>query len=688
MGYRISVDVGGTFTDLTVAEGDALVGRHKSSTTPDDLIRGVFNGLKLASESLKISLKELLRKTDVFIHGSTTATNAVLEGKGAKCGLICTKGTKYTLWRGEGRRQNIFSYKHENPKPLIRPYLCQEVTERINSEGEVILPLNEDEVRAAVRQLKQWNVQTIAVCLLWSILNPEHERRVGEIIEEEWPGVYYCLSLEIQPIIREYQRMSCVVLNAMLQPIVTEYLEKLQKALNGNGFGGEVLIVISSGGVVPIREIMEKPVFMLFSGPAMGPVSGTFYGGKEKQANVLIIDMGGTSFDVSTVIDGQITTTSAARILHYPTGVAATEILTLGAGGGSIGWVDSAGRLRVGPQSAGAIPGPACYLRGGTEPTVTDACVVLGYIVPDYFLGGKMKISPELAHRVIKEKIADVLNLTVERAALGIYQVCKENMVGGMLDMTVRRGIDPREFTIVTGGGATGLFAAGLAQELGVEQIIIPKETAELCAFGALNADIALCIVCSKYTDSAKFDYDGVSNMLKELEAQGKAFLDRLGTSPEDRKLEYYCATRYPMQVTELEIPIPDKTINPEVVAKLTNDFHNASLARYKTCDPESEVEFVMWRHVATSITPEIELPPQPFAGEDSSKALRGKQLVYLAEDEEFAETPYYDGDELTYAMKVTGPAVIALSDTTIFVPPRFKISAQEQGYYIMEVPI
>ena len=686
MGYRISVDVGGTFTDLTLADGEVFLGRHKSATTPEDLTQGVFDCLRLASENLKISLQELLGSTDVFIHGSTTATNAILEWKGAKCGLICTKGTRYILWRGEGRRKNMFNYKVLPPKPLIRPYLCLEVTERINSEGEVIVPLNEDEVRAAVRQLKKWDVKVIAVCLLWSIINPVHERRVGEIIKQEWPEVNYCLSSEVQPIIREYHRMSCVVLNGMLQPIVTEYLDRLQKTLTESGFKGEAFIVISSGGVVPVREIMEKPVFMLFSGPAMGPVAGLHYAELGKVDNVLVIDMGGTSFDVSTVIEGHITTTREAKILNYPTGVAATEILTLGAGGGSIGWADSAGKLWVGPQSAGAVPGPACYMKGGEEPTVTDASVVLGYIIPGYFLGGRMKISPELSRKVIKERIAEPLKLTVEKAALGIYQVCKENMVGGMLDMTVRRGIDPREFVIVAAGGATGMFVGELAQELGVKQVIIPKEKAVLCAFGGQNADIALSSVASKYADSKAFDYDGINKVLEELEAKGEAFLVPLPAG--GRKLEYYCAARYPMQVTELEVALSDKRVNPEAVSKLAEDFNKASLARYKTCDPASSVEFVMWRHIATSVTPRIELAKQAYSGEDPSKALMGRQPVYFEGQEDFIETPYYDGDKLAYGMKVDGPALVVLPDTTIVVPPEFKISTQEQGYYIMEVPV
>ena len=685
MGYRISVDVGGTFTDLTLADGKAFAGRHKSPTTPEDLTQGVFNCLRLASEDLKISLQELLSKADVFIHGSTTATNAVLEERGAKCGLICTEGTKYTLWKGEGRRLNMFDFKVPPLKPLLRPYLCLEAEGRITAEGEIIVPLNEEQVRAAVRQFKKWNVKTIAVCLLWSIINPAHEQRVGEIIEEEWPEVDYCLSSVIQPILREYHRQSCVVLNAMLQPIVTAYLGRLQEALAENGFKGEALIVVSSGGVVPVREIMARPVFMLFSGPAMGPVAGIHYGEQEKLDNVLVIDMGGTSFDVSTVIGGHITWTRDAKILRYPTGVAATDILTLGAGGGSIGKVDRAGKLSVGPESAGAMPGPACYLRGGTEPTVTDACVVLGYISPDYFLGGKMEISPELARKVIKEKIAEPLKLSVEKAAMGVYQVCKESMIGGMLKMTVRRGIDPREFVIVAGGGATSMFAAGLAQELGVKKIVIPKVASELCAFGALNADIALSAVASRYTDTKAFDYDGINGVLEELEAKGEAFLAPL--PPGKRTFKYYCAARYPMQVTELEIILPDKRVNPEVVSQIAKDFHKASLARYKTSDPASAVEFVMWRHIATAVTQRIELAKQARSSEGPSPALMGRHPVYFEGREDFIETPFYDGEKLIHGMKIDGPAVVMLADTTIVVPPEFNISTKEYGYFVMEVP-
>ncbi|MBW2509861.1 MAG: hydantoinase/oxoprolinase family protein [Deltaproteobacteria bacterium] len=685
MGYRISVDVGGTFTDLTLADEAILLGRHKSPTTPEDLTQGVLNCLTLAGRGLNIGVEEILGNTDVFIHSSTTATNAILEDKGVKCGVICTRGTKYTLWRGEGRRQDIYNYKVPPPKPLVRPYLCLEVSERIDRDGEILVTLDEGDVRAAVRQFKEWNVKVIAVCLLWSIVNPIHEQRIGEIIKEEWPDIPFSLSFEIQPIIREYHRMSCVTLNAMVQPIVTEYLQNLQNALSQKGFKSDPLIVISSGGVVPIKEVMKKPVFMLFSGPSMGPVSGLYYAEQNQEENSIVIDMGGTSFDVSTVIKKRITTTREGRINNYPTGVAANEILTLGAGGGSIAWVDPAGILNVGPRSSGAIPGPACYLRGGTEPTVTDACVALGYIVPDFFLGGQMEISPEQAQKAIREKIADPLNLSVEAAALGICQVTREKMVGGILNMTVRRGIDPREFILVLGGGATGLFAAGLAEEINVKRVIIPKETAELCAFGALNADISMSSIASKYTDSNDFNYEEINQVLGELEKKGEAFLERLGVPSETCEFEFYTSARYPMQVTELEIPLDDKVMTPERCGKLVEIFHDAHLARYKTADPGSSVEFVMWRSVARRLTPGISLEKKSYAGEDPSRAVIGKQRAFFGDEKCFIETSCYDGELLSNGMKVDGPAIVVLLDTTVVVPKRFTLSVEEHDYYVME---
>jgi len=429
---------------------------------------------------------------------------------------------------------------------------------------------------------------------------------------------------------------------------------------------------------------------MLFSGPAMGPSAGYYFAEQENEGNCITIDMGGTSFDVSTVIDGQITTTLDGRILNYPTGVSSIEILTLGAGGGSIAWVDSAGRIGVGPQSAESVPGPACYMRGGTEPTVTDAYVSLGYIVPEHFLGGRMKIDPDLAKKAIQEKIADPLKLSLEAAALGICDVVNQNMIGGILDMTVKRGIDPREFVIVTGGGATSIPVGSLAMEMGVKRIIIPRETSVLCAFGAINAPIAMTSVASKYTNSQEFDYEGINAVLEDIEARGQSFLSSLGVSSGKAKSDFYCSARYPMQVTELDIPLElaNGRVDPDVVTKLTKDFHRASLARYKTNDPSSFVEFIMWRNVATHATPRIELRKQSRSDEDPSPALVGKQPACFSNDQGFIETRCYDGSKLVHGMKINGPGIVVMTDTTIVVPPKFTLTTQECRYFIMEAHV
>lgn len=691
MKYRISVDVGGTFTDLTIAESEtfAQLGSHKSPTTPEDRSIGILNCMSLAADQLGLSLNELLSQTTVFCHGSTTATNTIIEMSGAKTGLICTRGTKYILWRGEGRRQTMFNYKMEPNRPLIRPYLCREVTERINAEGNVIVPLNEEEVRAEVRQLKEWGVEAIAVCTMWSMVNNAHEKRIGEIIEEEWPGVEYCLSSEIQPIIREYYRTSCVVLNAMLQPKVSRYLKNLQGKLEARGFKGETLIVVSNGGVVPISEVAEKPVFMLFSGPSMAPEAGYYFSEIEGVPNCITVDMGGTSFDVSTVLEGQITTTKDGRILNYPTGVASIEIATLGAGGGSIATIDK-GLIKVGPRSAEAVPGPACYMRGGVEPTVTDAYVVLGYISPEHFLNGRMKIDRNLAYKAVKDYIADPLGISVEDAALGITQVVNENMLGGILDMTIRRGVDPREFALVTGGGATAVPVAFLAREMGIKKIIIPRETSVLCAFGANNAAIAMSEVVSKYADTSNFDFDGVNEAIAGITGKGADFLTRMGVKAEDQNFELFVSARYPMQTTELEIPITldDGKITPAKLAEITQTFHAAYLSRYKTNDPASDVEFLMWRNMATFKRPKIMLTALEKTSETAQKAaLLSTGKAYFGSGES-VQTPVYDGTKLNYGMTVPGPALIILPDTTIAVPPFAVLETRKFGYFVMNVDV
>jgi len=685
MSFRIGTDIGGTFTDLVLSEDGTLVGRFKSPTTPGNLSQGVLNCIELAAAALDRSVESLLGETEVLVHGSTTATNAVLEGKVAHCGVIVTRGTKYALWRGEGRRNEIFNFTQPAREPLVPPRRCIEIAERIDRDGQVLLPLVEQDVHNAIASLRAMNCTAVAVCLLWSIRNPAHEQAIGRLLGEHWPEVTVSLSNEVQPVLREYTRMSCTVLNAMLKPVVAEYLEQLRAALAERGLAGELLVVASDGGVQPVEEISRRPVYMLFSGPSTGPSAARSFVREEGSEDSLLIDMGGTSFDVSTVIDSQVTMTRDGRINGHPTGLAAVEILTLGAGGGSIARVDNGGLLRVGPESAGAEPGPACYGRGGTEPTVTDAYVVLGYLTPDRFLGGRMTLSRDAAEAAISKYVAEPLALSLEQAALGILSVVNERMINGILEMTVRRGFDPRGLQLVTAGGATGVAAIDLARELGIRKIIVPRETSVLCAYGALNADLKWSSVVSMPTSARAFDREAVNAHVSRLAAAGKVFLDGLGVPDARRRFELHASARYPLQVTELEIACPAIPIASGDVDTITAGFHRSYRERYSVSEPDNDVEFVMWRLVAAGIT---EAAARGAAASDSSTggdALIGETRFYDTTQKAMVAAPMLDPDRMQPGQTQTGPAILVAVDTTVVLPTGALATMADGGYITVE---
>jgi len=687
MKYRIGTDIGGTFTDLTISQGEELVGKFKSPTTPEHLYEGVLDCIEQAAASIDISSSALLADTEVFVHGSTVATNAVLEGKVARCGVICTRGTRYTLWRGEGRRTNIFDFTNPADEPLVPPSHCVEVNERIDRDGNVVEQLDEDHVIEAIHRLKELGCETVAVCLLWSIRNDTHERAIARLLAKHMPNVSVSLSSEVQPVVREYTRMSCTALNAMLQPGISAYLEQLREVLQNKGLAGELLVVASDGGVQPVSEIAKRPVYMLFSGPATGPSAALQIAAAEKSKDCLLVDMGGTSFDVSTVLDGNVSFTRDGRINNYPTGLAAVEILTLGAGGGSIASVDSGGLLRVGPHSAGARPGPACYGRGGTQATVTDAYLVLGYLVADRFLGGRMTLSKEAAEKAIQNHVATKLGLTVVEAARGIVNVVNEHMASGILQMTVRRGIDPRNLTMVTGGGATGVAAVQLARELGVEQVLVPRETSVLCAYGALNADLRWSSVANSPTTSGNFALERVQGAVQELLQHGTAFLENSNVPAAQRQFELAVAARYPQQVTDLDIPCPNVQLSADDAKTLAQAFHDTYRARYAVAEPESEVEFVMWRLSAIGTRPAIKRKlaatiPSTNADSETNKT----QIFHDPTSGKQVDAKLFNLESLDHKTQLKGPALIVSSDTAIVLPAGSAATVAAEGHLVIDV--
>ena len=693
MSLRLSTDIGGTFTDLIVCDESGAMNVYKSPTTPSRYSEGIIGAIEVAAEEMGRPVADILRECSTFVggslvHGSTITTNAVLQGKVAKVGLLCTRGFRDTLtFRHGGEKRNPYNLKEDYPQPYVPRYLTAEVTERVNSEGEIVVPLDEADARRAVRRLKKYNVDTIAVCLIWDIMNPAHEHRIGEIIEEEWPEVPYVLAADLNPCLREVWRTSSVCIDASLLPIVGDYMKDLDASLRENGYRGELSMLTSTGGIMSVEESLAKPIYSIDCGPAMAPVAGKVFGKSERNSDhVLIMDMGGTSFDISSVIDGNIAITREAKISGYDLGVAKVDSRSIGAGGGSIAWVDSGGLCHVGPQSAQAVPGPACYGKGGEAPTVTDANLVLGFLDPDYYLGGRMKLYPELAEKAITKVIAEPLNLSLKDAAFTIYTGVNVNMVTAIEELTIWQGIDPHESLFVAGGAAAGLHVIPICQELGTKEAILPKTAGGLSAVGGLFGDLVGEYAAGFLTESHKFNYKEVNRRLEELEQRGIAFLKRTGI-PEDKwRLEFYCEARYPYQIWELTVPLRGKRLNGEEdLAQLVEDFHSVH-ERVFTVKEDTYIECIHWRLRAVGAVEKPKTVELPTTSGDASGALIGKRGIYLGPRAGEVEACIYNGDLLKPGNIIEPPGIIQEMTTTLSVLPGSRVPVTKYGNYFIEL--
>ena len=492
MSYRIGVDIGGTFTDFTVVDRNGEMTLWKQDTNPAAPTQAIEAGLHAVAGELGKTLQELLSETVLFVHGTTIATNTLIQRNGPKVGLLCTKGFRDVLYLRDGFKPERFNIHMEHPGTFVDRYLRLGVPGRIGPSGVEITPLDEDAVRDAARVFKAEKVDSIAIGFLWSILNPAHEQRAKAILAEELPGLPAICSSDVLPEIREWERTSSAVLSAYVLPGIKDYLSSLEKLLASSGYGRGPLIMQINGGCASVQEIIRRPVNVLASGPAAAPAAAAALVSGQDDKNVITIDMGGTSLDVCLIRDGRAAMSRNVQVEEQPIGVPAVEVRSIGAGGGSIGWIDNGGALRVGPRSAGARPGPAAYGAGGTEPTVTDANVVLGLLEPSAFLGGRRQLDKQKATDAVVRRIGDPLGISAIEAAAGMIRVVNANMVGAIRGVSVERGIDPRGFTLVAGGGAGGLHAVGLARELGMRSVMIPREAGTLCSFGMIVTDVRL----------------------------------------------------------------------------------------------------------------------------------------------------------------------------------------------------
>ncbi|GGC52847.1 hydantoinase B/oxoprolinase family protein [Chelatococcus reniformis] len=690
MNYRISVDTGGTFTDVVVADPGGRLHIGKALTTPARAYEGLSASLDDAARALSLTRTDLLARTSLFTYGTTRATNAIVERKAAKTALLVTQGFPEILVLKEGGRFDPHKWDTDYPKPYVPRRYTFEVPERITSEGTVDVPLDEASVRTIIEQMGRDRFEAVAVCFLWSIVEPRHEQRVGELLTELLPGVPFSLSHKVNPILREYRRASATAIDASLAPIMRRHLRDLETDLRGDGYQGELLVSTSFGGVMHLDDIVERTVYMTKSGPAMAPVAGYTYAAAEGLGDsVIVCDAGGTTFDVSLVRGGDVKYTRETWLGGQFTGdclgLSSVDVRSIGAGGGSIAWIDSGGLLRVGPHSAGSAPGPACYGRGGTEPTVTDAALVLGYIDPNYFLGGRMQLDMAAATAAVA-KLAAALAKGVEETAAGIMSLAGEHMVKAIQELTVNEGHDPKRSTIVAGGGSSGFNAVEIARKLGCAHVILPRTAAALSACGAHYSNIAFEHGGSAVARTDAFDYDKVNATLSAIEAEVGRFAANAAQRGVDRsRVSFFVEARYLFQVWELEVPLAKSRFDsPADVAALEEAFHEVHERAFAVKQAGQPVECLNWKARYSGELPT--LPPErvDIAGASRPEPRHSREVYFAGVG--LTQAPVHLGTELPRGAVVAGPAVIEEPTTTLVVYPGSVARVSPSGSYVIDV--
>ena len=684
---RVAVDVGGTFTDLVSEDTDGRFLIHKSPTTPDDPVRGMLDAIAIAADEAGLSVRKFLEPVELFIHGTTRATNAIISGETARTALLVTEGHRdILLWR-EGTRVNTFDYTQRNPEPYVPRRLTFEIPERIDAEGAVVKLLDEAAVVSVVGQLRSLEVEAVAVCLLWSVLNGEHERRVGELLEEHLPGIPYTLSHVLTPSVREYRRASAACIDASLKPVMSSYLAGVAARLEEAGLQGRLLMMTSSGGVRDLEDVALTPIHSTASGPAAAPVAGRYYAERDAGSNTAIVtDAGGTSYDVGLVRRGAIPWTRETRLgisaYGHMTGFPSVDIRSIGAGGGSIAWVDEGGVLHVGPRSAGAVPGPAAYARGGTDPTVTDASLVVGYLDPEYFLGGRMRLDCAAAAEALQRAVATPLGMSLEEAASAVLELQVEHMVGAIEAITLNQGVDPRSAVLIGGGGSAGFYSVAIARKLGCEKVVMPETAAALSAVGALFSDLSAEYSATHPTSSSDFDFDGVNLTLSRLEAECERFATTSYAITQGHRIHRSVEARYRDQVWELEVPLDrDRVATPAAVNALRKGFdrvHDEILAHV---DPDSDVEFITWK--ARVDCPLRNKPSDHSTGRLETEA-PARRMVYFRDGGKL-DTAVWQLDGLAPGRQIEGPAIVQSRVTTIVVDPGARATRTSSGSLVID---
>jgi N-methylhydantoinase A/oxoprolinase/acetone carboxylase beta subunit len=670
---QIGVDIGGTFTDIVALDADGRLTLAKVPSTPKDLLEGIA----AATRAVLAAARSKPGDVERFIHGTTIATNAILEQKGAVTAILTTEGFEDVLELGRMKRSRMYDLGMD---PEVPTFLAPRrrrvgIRERLDAKGHVLVPLNEDGVRAATQRLRAQGVQAIAVCYLFSFVNPVHERRTREIIAELAPEISVSLSCEVDPTFREYERLCVTAFDAYLGPVVKRYLAGLADTLRELGVPGVPLIMRSRGGIVSAALAAQQPVTLFLSGPAGGVIGAAFAAERAGVRDFVSLDMGGTSNDVAVVREGRPLLASEGAIGSYPVRTPMVDVNTIGAGGGSIAWIDAAGGLRVGPRSAGAEPGPACYGRGGDEATVTDASVVLGYLNPGRFAGGAMTLDVAAAERAVAA-IGRRLGVDTVTAAAGIHRVVNARMADQIRLVTIKRGYDPRQFALVVLGGAGPVHGAALAAEMGMAEVLVPEAPGVLAAFGLLAAAIEHhhARTLQARTDAA--DLDAINRCLAELDAAGRARMREEGVPASDVRVAYAADMRYVGQAYELEVAIT-VPVAPATVPDIVTAFHAVHERVYGYARAQQPVEFVNFRAVHTFPLPRPRVASTASAGGVLDEARIASRQAYFGA---FVETAIYERARLPRGARVPGPAIVEQTDTTTVIPPGVSALVDEAG--------
>lgn len=681
MSYMIGVDVGGTFTDLSVFNTETEhIFNYKLSSTPQDPSQAIVDGIRTLLGLLEIQASQI----SYLAHGTTVATNALIEKKGARIGIITTQGLKDLMEIGWQKRPNLYDLLRPKAQSIIAPGLKCEVPERILADGTIKTPLDEQAVIRVIQYLKKQKVQAIAVCTLFSYLNPVHENRIKELIQEHFPEVYVSVSHELVHEFREYSRMSTTALNAYLGPVMKEYVRHFEQSVKNVGVQVAPYVTQSNGSIISISETIDCPIKTAVSGPSAGVIGAAYLGKLCGVDNIITFDMGGTSIDVSLIEHGQPQLSNERLVEGYPARIPMIDIITLGAGGGSIAKIDEGGALKVGPQSAGATPGPACYMRGGTEPCVTDANMILGKLNQKKILGGRMEVDVERAKKAVEDNICAHSSLSLSDAAAGIISVVNSNMMRAIRIVSVERGYDVRDFALMAFGGAGPLHACEVAQELGIRQVLIPPNPGTLCSLGLLMADTKFDLSRSRLMLARPENLEAINSVLREMMEEGSRLLDREKIPGDRRSFTASVDARYDRQNYEINIPLGDTAVTPELLQQAIEHFHTAHEKNFGYSNKAFRVQLVNFRLSAVG---EVEKPALSACPLEENAALpqpqEVRQVLFVGE-QSYLPTPVYHRDGFVPGLRANGPMIIEQMDCTTVIPPRWSIFAD--GYLNLHV--